>query len=303
MAPDHLRFDFTHPEALSDEEIERIEEGVNQDILGDYKLDISFKPLQKAIDEGATALFGEKYGEIVRNIQIGVPQVFSNELCGGPHVDETGDIGLFLITSEGSAAAGIRRIEAVTGREAYRIAHRRLKELKQTAELLATAPEEVARKSQDLLDELSSLNKEISRLKQKSIGEEFETLLRNTANLDSVSYLATRIHDVDVEMMRHLVDRFREIYPQKGVLVLASQQKERPVIVTAVTSDLAQGGLHAGELAKFMAGFLGGSGGGKPTLAQAGGKDASQLDLALSKLPEWISSQLEKLKQKEGISK
>ena len=115
VAPDRLRFDFTHSKALTLEELERIEAGVNQAILGNYELHIQHKPLQQAIDEGATALFGEKYGAVVRNITIGEPEIFSNELCGGTHVDETGDIGVFLITSEGSAAAGIRRIEAVTG--------------------------------------------------------------------------------------------------------------------------------------------------------------------------------------------
>ncbi len=122
VAPDRLRFDFTHPQAVTPEQLERIEAGVNRAILGDYRLNIAFKPLQQAISEGAMALFGEKYGEIVRTITIGgAEQPFSYELCGGTHVDETGDIGLFLITSEGSAAAGIRRIEAVTGRGAYEL--------------------------------------------------------------------------------------------------------------------------------------------------------------------------------------
>ena len=127
VAPDHLRFDFTHPQAVTSKELEIIEEGVNQAILGNHPLHIAYKPLQRAIDEGATALFGEKYSDTVRNITIGEPLTFSNELCGGTHVDGTGDIGLFLITSEGSVAAGIRRIEAVTGRGAYELVQQRFR--------------------------------------------------------------------------------------------------------------------------------------------------------------------------------
>ena len=115
VAPDRLRFDFTHPEAITPEQLEKIESGVNRAILGNHELSITLKSQQEAISEGAMALFGEKYGEVVRTIRIGEPEPFSYELCGGHHVTETGDIGLFLITSEGSAAAGIRRIEAVTG--------------------------------------------------------------------------------------------------------------------------------------------------------------------------------------------
>ena len=124
-----MRFDFTHPQAVTLIELERIEEGVNRAILGNHSLHITTKPLQQAIDEGATALFGEKYAETVRNITIGEPFTFSNELCGGTHVDETGDIGLFLITSEGSVAAGIRRIEAVTGRGAYALVQHRFRRI------------------------------------------------------------------------------------------------------------------------------------------------------------------------------
>jgi alanyl-tRNA synthetase len=292
VAPEKLRFDFTHPEALTDEQIERIENGVNQAILGNYILNTEYKPLQQAIAEGAIALFGEKYGEIVRNIQIGAPQVFSNELCGGTHVAETGDIGLFLITSESSAAAGIRRIEAVSGRAAYQLAHQRLKALHQTAKLLATPLEQVPNKTQHLLEELATTRKEAANLRQKMIEADFNLMLQNVDNIQGVTLLVVNVPGVDGDMLRHLVDRFREKYPLKSAIVLASIVNNHPLVVTAFSNDLAQAGLHAGELAKFIASFLGGSGGGKPTLAQAGGKDPKQLDLALSKIPEWISNKL-----------
>ena len=153
VSPDRLRFDFNHPEAVTPEQLEKIEAGVNCDILNDYKLEIIERPLQEAMKDGATALFGEKYGEVVRTVVIGGEERISFELCGGTHVDETGDIGLFLITSEGSAAAGIRRIEAVTGRAAYALVQQRTKLLKQSAALMQTSQEELPEKIELVLSE------------------------------------------------------------------------------------------------------------------------------------------------------
>ena len=147
VAPDRLRFDFTHPKPVTSAELEHIEAYVNDAILENLELKINFKPLQQAVNEGAIALFGEKYEETVRNITIGEPEIFSNELCGGTHVDETGAIGLFLITSEGSAAAGIRRIEAITGRFAYNLVVKRFKELKESADLVGSTRDDLNRQN------------------------------------------------------------------------------------------------------------------------------------------------------------
>jgi len=289
VAPDHLRFDFTHPEALTQEQIEAIEAGVNQDILGNFSLEIDFKPLQKAIDEGATALFGEKYGDTVRNIKIGKPEIFSNELCGGTHVEATGDIGLFIIISESSAAAGIRRIEAVTGRNAYKLAHKRMQTLQITAGLLSTSTDHVVQKTQQLIIELASARKQLNSLRQKLAGLDFDQMLTNTSHIHGVNLLTANFVNTDVETLRQLVDRFRERFSENGIVVLASTIEDRPVIIVGLTNDLVKRGLHAGELAKHVAGFLGGSGGGKPTLAQAGGKDAANIDQALSSVSAWIN--------------
>ncbi len=177
VAPDRLRFDFTHPQAVAAAEIARIERGVNQAILNNYHLNIAFKPLQEAIEEGAIALFGEKYADTVRNITIGEPQVFSNELCGGTHVEDTGDIGLFLITSEGSAAAGIRRIEAVTGRGAYELVERRFQTLKQTAGLLGASLDETTVKAGDLIADLNQARKEAAALRRNLAALNFSNQL------------------------------------------------------------------------------------------------------------------------------
>jgi len=297
VAPDHLRFDFTHPQALTPEEIEQIESGVNQDILGDFGLTIQIKPLQQAIQEGATALFGEKYGEIVRNITIGAPETFSNELCGGTHVDETGDIGLFLITSESSAAAGIRRIEAVTGWAAYELVQARFRLLKETAALLDASPEEAPQRTRQTLDEVNTLRKEITELRRKQALVDFEKLLTasvvmiETSSGKAFPILKANFTDTDADTLRALTDRFRERFPS-GVAILGSAQEGRPFVVAAVSQELVQHGLNAVELVKYVGGYLGGGGGGRPTLAQAGGKDASKLDEALDQVKNWIHEKL-----------
>jgi alanyl-tRNA synthetase len=291
VAPDRLRFDFTHPEALSTGQIEQIETGVNRAILDGYVLNITYKPLQQAIGEGAMALFGEKYAETVRTISIGGPDPFSYELCGGTHVDETGDIGLFLILSESSAAAGIRRIEAVTGRRAYELVQRRFKALKEAAGLLAAIPEETPVKIKYLLDDLASQRKQIGVLRRDLALTEFTRRLEEIPAVRGVPILAVSLPGADADTLRQMADRFRQRYPS-GVAVLASAIEGRPVIIAAVTDDLVKRGLHAGELVKHVAAPLGGGGGGKPTLAQAGGKDASQLEAALAGVVPWIESHL-----------
>ncbi|MBN1149196.1 MAG: alanine--tRNA ligase [Anaerolineales bacterium] len=292
VAPDRLRFDFTHPRAITPEELERIEAGVNHRILGNYRLNIRLKPLQQAIEEGATALFGEKYGEIVRNITIGGEQAFSNELCGGTHVDETGDIGLFLITSEGSAAAGIRRIEAVTGRGAYELAQKRFRILKQASALLSITPDDLPARMHDLIAELEELRRQSGRLRDQLAAAEFTQRLESVPMAAGVPVLTAVISGATTDTLRTLSDHFRQRYPS-GVAALASVGEDgRPIVVAAVTQDLVERGLRAGDLVGHIGSFLGGGGGGRPTLAQAGGKDASRLDEALASVPGWVAEKL-----------
>jgi alanyl-tRNA synthetase len=293
VAPDRLRFDFTHPEALTLDELERIEAGVNRDILNNYHLDISFKPLAEAIEGGAIALFGEKYGETVRNITIGGAEPFSNELCGGTHVEETGDIGVFLIISEGSTAAGIRRIEAVTGRRAYELIQSRFSALKEVANRLGTAPEGVSLAVETLQEDLSTARKQINIMRQNLVAAEFTRVLDDTQSTAGVDVLTATLSDVTTDTLRQMVDRYRHNRPQNAVAVLASVVDGRPLVVAGITEDLVQRGLHAGELVKFVAKPLGGGGGGKPTLAQAGGKDAARLEGALASVHTWVEDHLD----------
>ncbi len=291
VAPDRLRFDFTHPEAIKPEHLEQIEAAVNEKILNDYRLNIAYKPLQQAISEGATALFGEKYGETVRNITIGEPETFSNELCGGTHVESTGDIGTFLITSEGSAAAGIRRIEAITGRAAYELIHRRFQSARKTANLLAATPDEIPARTEQLLDELDTTRKLVSSLRRELATRQFNELLEQPDLVSSIPVVTALIPASNVDTLRQMTDLFRQRF-SSGVAVLATVIDGKPMLIAAVTDDLVKRGLHAGNLIKHIAQQLGGSGGGKSTLAQAGGKDAEQVDNALALVPEWIRNNL-----------
>ena len=311
VAPDRLRFDFTHPEAVTSEQLARIEAGVNRDILENYRLNIVFKPLQQAIGEGAMALFGEKYAETVRTITIGShdfsstvtspgsssssttgqTQLFSYELCGGTHVSDTGDIGLFLITSEGSVGAGLRRIEAVTGRGAYELVQRRFRLLNQTAGLLDAVPNQLPEKTRYLLDEISDLRKQIANLRNAMTVIDFSGSLENVPIVAGIPLLTLTLPYADPDTLRQMTDRFRQRYPS-GVVVLASVVEGRPTLVAAVTEDLVQRGLHAGDLIKHVAKPLGGSGGGRPTLAQAGGKDAGSLGEALASAAKWVTDKL-----------
>ncbi|HAD06296.1 MAG TPA: alanine--tRNA ligase [Anaerolineaceae bacterium] len=292
VAPDRLRFDFTHPEALTPEQLERIEAGVNRAIFEDLHLNIRFKPLNEAIAEGAMALFGEKYAETVRTITISDDEeVLSYELCGGTHVENTGDIGIFLITSEGSAAAGVRRIEAVTGREAYALVQRRMRTLKQTAQVLSSSLDDVPNKAEALLKELDEARDQLSLLRRQLVTAEFEQALNSVRQMQGVNVLAAQLSNADAETLRQMCDRFRQKFTT-GVIVLASVENEKPLLIGALSDDLVKRGWHAGDLIKSVATVVGGGGGGRPNLAQAGGKDVGRLPEALQQVYEWVERKL-----------
>jgi alanyl-tRNA synthetase len=291
VAPDRLRFDFTHPEALTKEQLQEIEAGVNQNIFRNYALNIVFKPLQVAIDEGATALFGEKYADNVRTITIGGEAPFSYELCGGTHVSETADIGTFLITSESSVGAGLRRIEAVTGHGAYKLVQHRFALLEETASLLETNSEQVVDKTETILNQLDEVRKQVTNLRREMGTQDFNRLIEQVPEVNGVPVLIASLPNADAETLREMSDRFRQQYPS-SVALLASVSEGRPVLIATVTDDLVARGLHAGELVKYAADPLGGSGGGRPTLAQAGGKHPDQIEESLAKGQEWIQEKL-----------
>lgn len=296
VAPEKLRFDFTHPEALTAEEIERVERYVNERILENHPLKTEIKSLQEAMDEGATALFGEKYGETVRNVKMGEDsgEVFSNELCGGTHCENSGEVGTFIITSEGSAAAGIRRIEAVTGRPAYDLIQKRFQVLNRAAALMATSPDKMQERAESALSEMREMRHTIAHLRQNLAAADFTRVLDKTSEVGGVEVLTATLKDADVNTLRQMADKFRERNPKNAVAVLACVVNDRPQIIAAVTDDLVERGIKAGDLVKFVAKQVGGGGGGRPTLAQAGGKDAEMLDDALESVVGWVEWNLKK---------
>ncbi len=277
VAPDRLRFDFTHPQAMSSAEITEVEEGINRRILDNYALKFTQKKLSEALEEGATALFGEKYGEEVRTIQIGGEKPFSYELCGGTHVHETGEIGTFIITSEGSAAAGIRRIEAITGRKAYEYIQAHLKALKQTARVLETSLEETEQAARKLIEKNEANQKLLAGLKKESAKQAYESAKAQIRTIKDMHVMTLIVEGSNADALRELADIFRQDYAD-GLAVFANVAEDGSVQLVATASDeLVKKGAHAGNLAKAIAGEIGGSGGGRPQLAQAGGKDAGKL--------------------------
>jgi alanyl-tRNA synthetase len=292
VGPDYLRFDFTHPAMLTEDELDLVTRSVNDAILVNYPVAVTDEKYRQAVNEGVIALFGEKYGDVVRVVRVGWPsESFSQELCGGTHLNETGEIGLFHIVSESGVGAGVRRIEAVTGRMAVDLVERQLGTLKRTAAYLGISPDEVDRKALEMLDELQSARKEIVRLQEQLARREFETLLQNVQSVDGVSLLSARVAAPSIEVLREMTDWFRDRLGS-GVVVLGAVLGERPALVAAVTPDLVERGVNAATLIRDVARIVGGGGGGKPTLAQAGGRDAGRLDDALSQAPRMLGEQL-----------
>jgi alanyl-tRNA synthetase len=285
VAPTHLRFDFTQPDPMTLEQIERVERIVNDAVAADFEVTPVEKAREKAVAEGAMALFGEKYGETVRTLTIGdMHDKFSYELCGGTHLDRTSDVGAFLILSEGSAAAGIRRIEAVTGRGAYDLIAKRFKTLKSAAVLLKSSVEEVPGRVESLQDEVSYLKKELADIKSLSALNAFNDQLANVQVVKGVNVLAVEVPGANADTLRSLADVFREKYPKNGAAVLASGS----LVISVVTEDLVKRGLKAGDL---IVG-IGGKGGGRPTLAQGSLPEDLDFKQAVGKLKKAIEAKL-----------
>ncbi len=284
VAPDRLRFDFTHGGMLTQEELDAVEQSVNDAILANYPLEAQQTSYQEAVSGGAMALFGEKYGEHVRVVRIGDPgDPFSQELCGGTHVFQTGDIGLFRIVTETSVGAGVRRIEAVTGRAAQQLVQRRLGVLDRAGTHLGCPPEDVERAVLRLMGEVHDLQKETAELRRELARMEFEVVLQQVQDVAGVQVLAAQVKAGDVDMLREMTDWFRNRLGS-GVIVLGAVISDKPSLVAAVTPDLVERGLKAGAIVQQVARVVGGGGGGRPTLAQAGGRDASRLDEALAQV-------------------
>jgi len=284
VAPDRLRFDFSHHKAMSDVELQAIEERVNARILANTALTEQVMPLDEAKAEGAMALFGEKYDAEVRVVRV---PGFSTELCGGTHVLRTGDIGSFVITSEGGVAAGVRRIEAQTGGGALAVSRARSTSLAQAAEALKTSPDRVNEAIRKLLEERRRLERELEQARAEIAKAAAGDLVSQAREIGGVQVLVGR-YDGD---LREQADRLRD---QLGssIVVLATERDGKAVLLAAATRDLAGKRVHAGKLVGELAAHIGGRGGGRPDLAQAGGSDPTGIDAALQAAWAWAEAAL-----------
>jgi alanyl-tRNA synthetase len=286
VAPDHLRFDFSHPGSLKDPEVEAVEELVNAEVQANIAVSPAEMDLQAALKSGAMALFGEKYGDRVRVVRIGD---FSTELCGGTHLDATGEIGLFKVVSEGAVASGVRRIEAVTGGAALRHVGREEAALRESAGLLRIPPLELPRRVQKLLDEQRALEKQLAQLEARLARTRAQELVASARQVSGVAVLAARLDGLDPDGLRAVVDLIRERLGA-GVICLGSVVEGKVNLVASVSKDLS-GRLPAGKLVQEIARLVGGGGGGRPDLAQAGGKSPEKLDEALAGVAAWVERQ------------
>jgi len=288
---ERLRFDFSHFSGLTTAEIVRIENEVNQQIVRDMPVQCETMDYQTALRQGATALFDEKYGNLVRVVAMAD---FSMELCGGTHVDHTAAIGMFKIVSESAVGAGVRRIEAVTSSSAISLAQQRIDQMDALCGLLKANPEEVVPRVVQMQNSIKEREKTISHLQRKLALMETDELMQQICVVSGVKVLAAQSSAPDAEILRTIADSLKDRM-SSGIVVLGGNWGDRAGLLTMITGDLVKRGLHAGKIIKPIAEMIGGSGGGRPEMAQAGGKDPDRLPAALNKAPELISAMLIKL--------
>jgi alanyl-tRNA synthetase len=279
VAPDRLRFDFTHYTALTEREKERVEQLVNERIIENHPVETTVMDVDQAIATGAMALFDEKYGDKVRVVNV---LDVSRELCGGTHAKASGDIGLFKIVSEVGIAAGVRRIEALAGRRAFQAVKKEEQSLREIAELLKASDPDVVGRVERLMSQLREAEKELEKLKHKMQSSQAGDIISEAREINGVRVLAKRVDNMEQKDLRDFGDKLRDKLGS-GVLALGSAKDGKVSLVVMVSRDLI-GRFHAGHIIKDIASILGGTGGGKPDLAQAGGKDPGKLDEALEAL-------------------
>ncbi len=288
VSPDRLRFDFTHFAPLAPQEIEKVEGLVNRQIWEDHPVQTLTTDLDTAIEMGAMALFDEKYGDTVRLVMVGD---FSKELCAGTHVERTGSIGMFKIMHEGGVAAGVRRIEALARGALLKHFREKDETLRSIGELLKARPGQELQRVERLIAQVKELEKEVSKLKNQLASQATMDLLSEVREVEGVKVLAVRMDGADTEALRSMADRLRERLGTSALL-LASAQGEKATLLCALTKDIAGERLHAGEIVKTLAPIVGGGGGGRPDIAQAGGKRPQKIAEAVSTFYSMVKERL-----------
>ena len=288
VTPDRLRFDFVHFSAMTPEEIARTEMLVNEEIAKNSEVVTKVMNLEEAKATGAMALFGEKYENDVRVVSMGD---FSKELCGGTHVKNTGMITTFKIVSEAGVAAGVRRIEALTGDGVFRYYHEIEQELAEAAKAAKSTPDKLKEKIEHMLAEIKTLQSEVESLKSKAAKDALGDVMNQVKEVNGIKLLATAVEDVDMNGLRELGDQLKEKLGQ-GVIVIASSANGKVNLVAMATEEAMSKGAHAGNLIKGIAALVGGGGGGRPNMAQAGGKNPAGIPDAIAKVEEVLKEQI-----------
>ena len=287
VAPDRLRFDYSHISPLSRKEMLDIQGLVNRKVQDNLIVSTRESNLAQAVQEGALAFFGDKYGDVVRIVEMSGEETFSLEVCGGTHVNATGQVGPIFVVSESSIGGGMRRIEAVTGRAAERLFVERTDLLESLSRKLETPLVDLEARMVSFIQDVDRLRKTVAALERENLRREAQEILPRTQDIDGVKVLAARTSASGPDAMRDMGDWLKDRL-SSAVIVLASVQNNRPTIVAMVTPDLVAKGLHAGNIARDTAKVVGGGGGGRPEMAQAGGKSADKLDEALRGVPELV---------------
>jgi alanyl-tRNA synthetase len=294
VAPDRLRFDFTHIEALKPEELAEIQRIVNEKIRADLAVTTRICSFDAAMDEGVLAFFDEKYGDQVRVVETKEDEErFSGELCGGTHCSATCQIGLFLIVGESSIGAGMRRIEAITGRGAESYVQEQLAALESASRRLGAAPGDLESRAASLLSELDGERKRVQAMERAAAAPAAEALVGKAETVDGIALLAERVDAPSQDSLRHMGDVLRQRLGST-VIVLGTVLNGRPAFMAMVTPDLVKRGLHAGQILKRVASAAGGGGGGRAEMAQGGGTDVSKLDEALRLVEAAVKESLAK---------
>jgi alanyl-tRNA synthetase len=288
VEPDRLRFDFSHFSPVSSEELRKIEKEVNDKILESIPVSSREMPITEAKKLGATALFGEKYGDIVRLVKIGD---YSLELCGGTHLDVTSQAGLLKILGESGVAAGVRRIEALTGEAALDYHREKEKVLEEVAVTLKTSPQESVKRIEILIADIKNAEKEIEKLRSKLVNGSADEVLSGAAIVNGIKVITARFDQLDMEALRNTSDMLKSKIGS-GVVVLVSSYGDKVSFVVTATKDVIEKGIHSGNIVKEVAKIAGGGGGGRPDMAQAGGKDVSKIDEALKASLKVVESQV-----------
>ena len=288
VTPDRLRFDFTHFAAMTPEEIQQVEDIVNEKILESLPISATQESIEDARKLGAMALFGEKYGNIVRVVNMGG---YSIELCGGAHLDNTAQVGSFKIVSESGIASGVRRIEALTGAAALKHYQHQEESLKAVCKAVKSNPENMVKRVEAVIAEQKQLAKELESLKAKMAGGAADSILANAVEVKGIKLVAAEVKEADANALRTMGDQLKNKLGS-GVVVLASANGGKVNLLAMATDDAVKAGAHAGNIIKATAAVCGGGGGGRPNMAQAGGKDASKITEALTKAKEVLEGQL-----------